>query len=39
MEGTGGADVLSKQYNVIRMVSMICFEGTVASTIGFRPPH
>jgi hypothetical protein len=36
MEGTSGADVLNKQYNVIRMVSMTCLEGTVASTIGFR---
>jgi hypothetical protein len=29
MEGTSGADVLNKQYNVIRMVSMTCLEGTV----------
>jgi hypothetical protein len=26
MEGTSGADVLNKQYNVIRMVSMTCLE-------------
>jgi hypothetical protein len=27
MEGTSGADVLSKQYNVICIVSMTCLEG------------
>jgi hypothetical protein len=27
MEGTSSADVLNKQYNVIRVVSMTCFEG------------
>jgi hypothetical protein len=27
MEGTSGADVLDKQHNVIRMVSMTCSEG------------
>lgn len=27
MEGTSGAGVLNKQYNVIRMVSMTCLEG------------
>jgi hypothetical protein len=27
MEGTSGADVLNKQYNIIRMVSMTCLEG------------
>jgi hypothetical protein len=27
MEGTSGADVLDKQHNVIRRVSMTCLEG------------